>query len=154
TATRKALPLLGPLHPLGNHVTQQLRQCEQCLKLDSKLPDILKGDTKAANATEEVDLAYLCQQYKKRYAAAARFFSGAFAADPDLADDLESQVRYNAACAAALAAAGKGEDAGRLKDQERTKFRQQALKWLQADLAAWTRVIEKGPASALAMVKG
>jgi serine/threonine-protein kinase len=77
-----------------------------------------------------------------------RFYADAFAAEPKLADDLRSGHRYNAACAAALAAAAKGEDAAKLADQERAKLRQQALDWLQADLAAWTNLAEKGPPQA------
>jgi hypothetical protein len=74
------------------------------------------------------------------YAAAARFFDAA----PKPADDLKSGDRYNAACNAALAAAGQGEDAGKLDDQERTRLREQALAWLRADLALWSRQLESG----------
>jgi hypothetical protein len=49
-------------------------------------------------------LAHLCQRYKKRYAAAACFYADAFAAGATQS----SQRAYNASCAAALAAAGKG----------------------------------------------
>src|SRR5262249_20932954 len=51
------------------------------------------------------------------------------------ADDLESGHRYNAACAASLAAAGQGRDAGNLKEKERSRLRLQALSWLREDLA-------------------
>src|SRR5215472_4056243 len=50
-------------------------------------------------------------------------------------DDLQTQDRYNAANAAALAGCGQGEDAAKLNDNERTRLRQQALTWLRADLA-------------------
>jgi hypothetical protein len=42
--------------------------------------------------------------------------------------------RYNAACAALRAFDGKGADAAGLDEQTRTTFRQQALRWLGADL--------------------
>jgi hypothetical protein len=45
--------------------------------------------------------------------------------------------RYNAACSAALAAAGKREDAQHLPDKVRLMLRRQALGWLRADLALW-----------------
>src|SRR5262249_59870885 len=57
------------------------------------------------------------------------------------------------ACAAALAAAGKGEDARDLTAEQRTKLRKQALDWLRADLAAWTKVAEGGQPQALAVVQ-
>jgi hypothetical protein len=44
--------------------------------------------------------------------------------------------RYNAACAAALAGCGRGEDAP-AAEADRARLRAQALEWLQADLSAW-----------------
>ena len=41
---------------------------------------------------------------------------------------------------AALAAAGQGEDAGRLPDRGVLTLRRQALRWLRADLAAYTQL--------------
>jgi hypothetical protein len=63
----------------------------------------------------------------------------AFAHDARLADDQQQQHRYNAACAAALAGCGQGKDADNLDDEERLRLRQQALDWLKADLAHWTK---------------
>jgi hypothetical protein len=144
TATRKALQLLPRAYSPRNFLTQQLRRCEQWLQLDAKLPAVLNGDAKAANATEQLALAYLCQHYKKRYAAPARFFAAAFAADAKLADNLQRQHRYNAACAATWAGCGRGQDAKQLNDQDRARWRQQALAWLRADLARWTKSVDKG----------
>jgi hypothetical protein len=60
-----------------------------------------------------------------------------FAAEPKLATDLNQQHRYNAACSAALAAAGQGEDTRRLPDKDVCMFRRWALDWLRADLKAY-----------------
>jgi serine/threonine protein kinase/tetratricopeptide (TPR) repeat protein len=65
----------------------------------------------------------------------------AFAAEPKLAE----QHRDNAACAAALAAADKSAEAGKLDDKERARFRQQALDWLRADLTVYRLLLDKGP---------
>jgi serine/threonine-protein kinase len=121
-----------------------VQHCERLVELDRQLPAVLRGKKKPASATEYLEFASLCQMYKHRHAAAARLYADAFAADPKLADDLDQQHRYIAACAAALAAAGKGVDASKLDDKERTRLRQQALDWLRADLAAYTRLVEKG----------
>ncbi len=51
---------------------------------------------------------------------------------------------YNAACAASLAAAGKGVDAG-LDDKERARLRSQALDWLRTDLTAWDKRRQDDP---------
>jgi tetratricopeptide (TPR) repeat protein/tRNA A-37 threonylcarbamoyl transferase component Bud32 len=147
-ATRRCLELLAVGDPLRPSVTRQLEKCERFLALEKKLPALLKGQTRPADAAEGITVALLCQQHKRLYAAAVRFYAAAFTAEPKLADDLQSGHRYNAACVAALAAAGKGEDAAKLADPERAKLRQQALTWLTADLAAWTPLAEKGPPQA------
>jgi hypothetical protein len=117
-----------------------LKQCEQLVALDQKLGAVLDGKEKPADDAERVNLAWLCQQpYKRRYAAAARFYAEAFDAKPELTKNPASGVRYDAACVAALAGCGKGEDAGQLDDKERTRLRNQAVEWLRADLAHWTR---------------
>jgi tetratricopeptide (TPR) repeat protein len=144
-STRQCLEILPAGSPLRGLGSRQLKQCERLMALDEKLPAILKGEVKPKDADERLALAGLCQRYKQRYAAAARFYADAFAEQPRLVDDLRFPRRYNAACAAALAAAGKGKDADTLGDKERTKWRRQAQQWLNADLAAWTRVVQKQP---------
>jgi tetratricopeptide (TPR) repeat protein/tRNA A-37 threonylcarbamoyl transferase component Bud32 len=137
-ATRRCLELLPAQHNLRLFVSEQMRQCEQILALDTKLSAILAGKEKAADAAEQVRLAGLCV-LRKRPAAAARFFTDAFAAHPALADDLKAGHRYNAACAAVLAAAGQGQDATDLDAGERSRLRRLALDWLRADLALWSK---------------
>jgi serine/threonine protein kinase/Tfp pilus assembly protein PilF len=111
-----------------------------------RLPGILKGEARPADAADCLALADLCQRrFQRRYAASARFFGDAFAAEPRLADDLSASNRYNAACAAALAGCGAGEDAGKLSDAERAKLRKQSLDWLRADLDAWRGLLDKAP---------
>jgi tetratricopeptide (TPR) repeat protein/tRNA A-37 threonylcarbamoyl transferase component Bud32 len=153
TATRKVLDLLPEGHSLRNYVTQQLRRCEQWLQLEAKLPTLLKPGAEPPDTTELLALAVLCQNYKKRYTGAARFYADAFAANAKLPNDLARHHPYNAARAAALAAAGKGEDAAKLEDQDRARLRKQALDWLQDDLAAWTKVAAKGSRQAKAAVR-
>jgi hypothetical protein len=65
---------------------------------------------------------------------AARLFREAFDGTPALAADLGAGHRYTAACSAALAAAGQGQEGAGLDAQERARWRTQALEWLRADL--------------------
>jgi tetratricopeptide (TPR) repeat protein len=139
-ATRRCLDLLPPNHPLRQPVTQQLQRSERLLALDGKLTAAPRGAAKPADAAEGLALAHLCLHYKQRYGAAARFYAAAFAARPALADDPRAGHRYNAACAAALAAAGQGQDTAGLSDEGRSGLRRQALTWLRADLRAWDRL--------------
>jgi tetratricopeptide (TPR) repeat protein len=120
-----------------------VRQAENLAAMDSKLPAFLRGKFEPKDAAERLGLAGVCQA-KKLNAAALHLYAEAFAADPKLADDLKAAHRYNAACRAALAAAGQGEDAAKLDAKERRRLRQQALDWLRADLALRTKQLESG----------
>ncbi len=78
------------------------------------------------------------------HGAAARFWTEAFQADAKLGDDMQSGNRYNAACSAALAGEAKCRDEPPPANAERAKLRQQALAWLEADLAFWARQLQNG----------
>jgi serine/threonine-protein kinase len=131
---------LGIKTPGWNYPSAEwAKECERLVELDRKLSVVLQGEAEPADAAEGLALGQLCQQYKKRHAAAARLYADAFTTDPKLAADLREQHRYNAACCAALAAAGRGEDAKRLPDKVVLMLRQQALGWLRADLAFYNR---------------
>ena len=66
-------------------------------------------------------------------------------ANPSSATIAGTQHRYNAACAAALAAAGQGKAEPPPDDAAKARLRQQALDWLKAELATWTKLLESGP---------
>jgi hypothetical protein len=103
-----------------------------------RLPSILKGDDAPKNPGDAVNFASMAYNMG-HYAGSARLFASAFEADSRLADDLAAGRRYNAACAAALAAAGQGDDAPAANDPARARLRAQALDWLKADLASCRR---------------
>jgi hypothetical protein len=84
----------------------------------------------------------------KRHASAARFWAKAFEIDPKLANDRQAQHPYNAACAAALAGCGQGQDDPAPDEMARVKLRQQALDWLKAELAAWTTLLDRNARAA------
>jgi hypothetical protein len=108
------------------------------------LPGILRGDTRPASPAECIELADLCS-HKRLHRAEARFYKEAFDAQPKLVDDLDAEHRYNAACAAALAGCGQGQDADEVDDTERARLRRRALDWLRADRQAWDRRIDREP---------
>ena len=92
-------------------------------------------------------LAQMCYD-KKLHGASARFWAEAFQAQPKLVEDMQAQNRYNAACAAALAGCGQGKDEPPLDDAAKARWRKQAIDWLKADLAAWSKILESGPPQA------
>ena len=122
---------------------QWVANAERLVRLEAKLADVLGGKATATDNRERLGLVEVCR-LKRRYVAAARLYADAFTADPKLADDLKAGHRYNAACSAALAAAGQGTDADKLDDQEHRRLRQQALAWLRADLEQWAKRLEAG----------
>jgi tetratricopeptide (TPR) repeat protein len=132
---------------------QWVRIAERLIRLDSELPTILAGKAEPGDSSEEVALGQLCQQYRRLHFAAARFYANAFATDPKLAADLRQLHRYNAACSAALAAAGQGEDAQMVPDRARLMLQHQALTWLRADLAAYAKLAERPEAAARQFVR-
>jgi hypothetical protein len=107
--------------------------------LDARLAAVLKGDQEPKNNSERFALAQRAYD-KKLHATAARLWGEAIAADPKLGDDRQAQHRYNAACAAALAATGQGKDDPPPDNAARAKLRGQTLQWLRAELKAWKRV--------------
>jgi tetratricopeptide (TPR) repeat protein len=128
-----------------------VREVERLFELDSQLPAILSGQEQPTDAGERAEYANLCQK-KHLYASAARFYREAIAAQSALVASADNGLRYNAACAAALAGCNAGEDAAKQTDAERAGFRKQALAWLRADLDAGRGLLDKGPNKARAVV--
>jgi serine/threonine protein kinase/Flp pilus assembly protein TadD len=154
----QALAAYRRAHELGSKDPQSasrsaagVRECERLVALDRKLPAILEGKQDAGSPAERIELGKLCA-CKRLPAAGARFYREAFTAVPQLAEDQERNHRYDAACAAALAGSGRGEDAAQLDEQKRASWRRQALEWLGADLIHWARQVKNpSPQSRLAV---
>jgi serine/threonine protein kinase/Flp pilus assembly protein TadD len=140
----EALSYLKRGHELGQQLpnwpypsAQWLRQAEQMLALQRRLPALLAG-TDAPRSGERLLLVVVCK-HARLYAASTRFYTEMFAVAPGLAQQFRAGHRFQAACVAALAGCGQGEDAAKLDDRERARLRTAALGWLEADLKAWTR---------------
>jgi serine/threonine-protein kinase len=140
---------IDPTQPLS---LQWVREVEQMIALASKLEALVKGQAQPADAAERFTLAQMCAD-REWYVAAVRFWSDAFAADPQRADDLQPELRYHAARAAALAAAGKTKDTPPSNDATRAKLRQQARAWLLADLAAYAKCLDGADQRGLGLIR-
>jgi serine/threonine-protein kinase len=140
---RKSCELLPLTDPGRPKALALLRHCERCALLNARLPAILGGTEKPAGAAEQIELARLCTQ-KKLHAAAARFYAGAFTAQPKFAEQVQAGARFHAACVAALAGRGQGDDTNRLNDKERAYWRRRALEWLRQDLTWWAKALDHG----------
>ena len=112
-----------------------------------RLPPVLSGKLQPRDVAEIkmlADVSYLTQQHSN----SAKLWARAFHEQPAFADDMRAQNRYNAACAAALAASGQGKDEPPLDDGKKAHWRKQAIAWLKADLAAWSKLLANGPPQA------
>lgn len=129
TAYRKALEFT----PADAHPRYALRHAEQLAAIQDKLPAFRTGEYEPTNNDERLRLAEWCA-IKKLHHASVKLYTTAFAANPKLAEDPSGGHQYAASASAVLAAAGHGEDAAKLDDQERTRLRKQALDWLRKEL--------------------
>jgi serine/threonine-protein kinase len=112
----------------------------------SNLPAFLARTYEPQDDDERLALLGVCQ-FTNRTLALARLYADAFAADPRLADNPATGHRLRAARAAALVSCGSGSDATGLGEQDRCRWRKQAREWLRAELAAWERSLDSGPAA-------
>jgi hypothetical protein len=138
-ATRDFLALLPAGHPQRHAAQKLLRRCERVVALENRLPAILRGEDRPADAKEQLEFAAMCRRPGKRlYAASARFYADAFTAEPNLATPLHL---YQAARAAAMTGCGEGYD-GAPGEKGWARFREPALTWLKADLALHAKQME------------
>jgi tetratricopeptide (TPR) repeat protein len=148
---RKRRDLAAPNTQVRQRIEQELSLTERQAALTERLPAVLRGEDQPKNALERLDFGFLCYNLK-RFSSSARLFAEAFQADPKLAEDMQVQNRYNAASAAAQAGWGQGKDEPPLDEAARARWRKQAIEWLKADLAFWSRQVESGPQQARAFV--
>ncbi len=135
---------LGSRHPDWSHPSEQwVAQARRLARLAPRLPALVRGETQPADAIESLDVAGVAYD-KGLYAAAARLFAKGFAAEPRAAENLASPDRYNAAGSAAMAGCGKGKDQPPPDGAARLTLRRQALSWLEADLAARSKIMVSG----------
>jgi tetratricopeptide (TPR) repeat protein len=142
TAISRGLDVLSMEELRRTVLRTQVQLCERLLALDARLPGLLQ-EKERPPADELLELARLCRDYGRPYAAAG-LYTLAIVARPALADNLETGDRYYAACAAVRVGAGEGPDGARLGGPERARLRRQALDWLRADLALRTRLLQSG----------
>jgi tetratricopeptide (TPR) repeat protein len=142
-ALSRALDLYPSADPRRSVGAQKLQDCERFIELERRLPAVLRGDDRVAESADLLLFAELCH-WKKRFATAVRFYENAFGALPAVVDDPRQSVRYNAACAAALAGTGAAQEPEQVGESEQARYREAALRWLRAELAAVERRIAGG----------
>ncbi len=99
---------LGTRQPGWSYPSAQwVADAERMAALAARLPAVLKGEDRPKDVAERLAIARMCYE-TKRFAAAARLWAEALAADPKLGDDRQAGHRYNAACAGRWPGAARG----------------------------------------------
>jgi serine/threonine-protein kinase len=120
----------------------ELRETDPAMAaFDARLKAIVKGEQRPKDVRERLQFAQRAYDLT-RFAATTRLWQEALELEPRLGDDRQAQHRYNAACAAARAGCGQGKDDPHPSDDRKTKLRQQALDWLNAELDIWTKLLK------------
>jgi tetratricopeptide (TPR) repeat protein len=139
---------LGKIQPGWRYPSERwVADCEQEVRLDARLTAVLKGQEKVKNSAEHIELTTFCLR-KGLPVAAAQFCQKELTPHPDKTDIYEI-----AACAAALAGCGKGEDAAGLDEKERVRWREQALAWMKAALDLRRQQLKANQAQARQVVQ-
>jgi hypothetical protein len=144
-----AIQRSASLFPPASHNRQSVATFTQRVQfqiaLDERLSAVVAGKLKPANDAERIALASLAQApFRRLCVAATSLYTEAFQASPNLA----VRHRNDAACAAALAGSGQGNDAGKLDATDRAQLRYAALGWLQDDLSPHARQLASPDAEA------
>ena len=134
------------LHELNSY-QEALKEAERRVALLPRLPAVIRGEDRPRDDAERLTLARMCEA-RQFHAAAARLFAAISETDARQDQDGTESCRYEAACAAAQAAAGQGNDDPPLDDGAKTRLRSQALKWLKAERNAQAKLLDSGPPQA------
>lgn len=132
--------LLPPGHGLHGYARQQLQREELQQSLEKRLPPAL-AEPKSRPA-ELLALADWSLHRKKNYRDAVRLYEKAFAAQPQLASERLSWVRFDAARAAILLSINDG-----VGEADRADFRRKALSWFRMELTLWKDHLQENPHS-------
>ena len=137
-AAHRVNPTSLPIATAKN-VWQQMERIKLLRPIEARLPAILAGKEMPADYATQLAVAEWLHEDKHRTYFAARLYAAVFAKQPEVAEELDAQRRYEAACAAAQAGCGLGEDAGQLDETTKAGLRKQALAWLTAERIAWAK---------------
>jgi len=137
---RRALDLEPPDTPLAAEVARRLAGAERRALLAERLPRVLRGEEQPDGGDDWLSLAELAAG-RQLYAAAARLYEGAAAAEPELFDTRHWDRRYEAACVAAQGGIAIGRDQPAPTEADRARLRAKAREWLRADLAVWSEAV-------------
>ena len=142
-AADHCLTLIKPGEENYSIAQSQVRTLDTILKIDARLPAVLKGE-ETLSPGDKADFAAICI-LKKNYTDAVRLYAEAFSANAGLIADPHENVQHQAAQAAAhagmiLATGPQDSSVG----MEQARLRALTRHWLRGDLEAWTKILAEG----------
>jgi tetratricopeptide (TPR) repeat protein/serine/threonine protein kinase len=132
----KRLPVNGEHHVMA---LEQLKKYNRLTALDRELETFLRTGAMPKAAPDQLELADFCRNVKRYHGAAARLYGAAFPKRYTQSREDLDRLKDSALRSALLAAAGEGLEPRQPDPSERSKFRQQALDLLQAELARYEK---------------
>jgi tetratricopeptide (TPR) repeat protein len=114
-----------------------LERARRLARAEVRLGKVLEGRAAPNDAVERLTFASLCAA-RSLYASAVKFYGEAFDESPAALKDFEEFYRYQAACAAVMAAAGKDKQHPDPPIDARASHLRLALRWLDAELSDLT----------------
>lgn len=111
-------------------IRQQLSVAQRLSPLEADLPQLLQSHKYPSDLVTQQAVGEWLTRYKNLPVAALELYDVAFK-EPEPAN--MPFDRFQAACAAAMASQGIGDDAKNLTDQQRIAFRDKARNWLRAE---------------------
>jgi tetratricopeptide (TPR) repeat protein len=128
--------------------TYALTNLAQALQRQKKLDEAIAACRKAIAIDGRLAEAYMVLgstlSVKGEVDEAITAFRKALTIDPTSLTSVNSTLRYNAACSAALAGWGKSKNSDKRDEAKRGRLRQQGRDWLQDDLRLFRQKIQQG----------
>ena len=143
-AFSQAVQDLDPLTVTRLAAASELKHCERLLALDKQLEDFRARGALPKSTKEVFAMAEIARQYQQNYFTAANLYGRIFTPEAKLVDELIGDHRYRAACCAVLAATGKARDLPKATASQKGHMRDQALRWLHAELDECTQAARAG----------
>jgi tetratricopeptide (TPR) repeat protein len=131
---KQGYELTPPKDPARPAIQNLIQACQRQIALEERLPAILTGEAEPASSAERIEFAKVCA-LKKLFVSAAELYQDAFRSEPELAANVMSFRRYDAAAAAIRASHSPEQEHAALSQADRARWRKQALDWLRADLS-------------------
>lgn len=135
SAAHVAIRTAQKLLPGNKALASDLRTIERWVQFDRDSAAIIAGTKRLGAARDYLEFAEFLALHHRKLQAAFRAYETGLADAQSLADAILNRHLYNAACCAAITAAGSSKAVPALSEREKVNRRQYAFKWLRLRLS-------------------